>query len=125
MTELPSFTLKDKAVWKKGLANNQHPYGAAGYRFAARWAAFMEREMASGKKLEEVAEATSHEADDDGITGFMYGCAVSVLSHVWVHGEELRKWHNLSSQIGHEGEKANKEGGVLNPALLNFIEKNT
>jgi hypothetical protein len=32
--------------------------------------------------------------------------------------EELRRWHNLRTQIGDEGEKANEDGGVLNPALL-------
>lgn len=50
----------------------------------------------------------------------MYGCAVSILSQVWIHGEELRRWHNLDSQIGTEGEKANESGGVLNPAVLNI-----
>ncbi|MDA8315367.1 MAG: hypothetical protein M0010_09365 [Actinomycetota bacterium] len=46
------------------------------------------------------------------------GAAVSVLASCWVHGEELRRWHNLDTQIGTEGEKANASGGVLNPALL-------
>lgn len=122
MTDLPTFALKDEALWNKGLANNQDPYGAAGFRFAARWANFMEREMAIGKKLADVAKNTSHEANDDGITGFMYGCAVSVLSQCWQHGEELRRWHNLDTQIHTEGEKANENGGVLNPALLSLNE---
>lgn len=56
----------------------------------------------------------------EGITGFMYGCAVSALAHFWAHGEALRRWHNLDTQIGTEGEKANESGGVLNPALLNI-----
>ena len=47
-----------------------------------------------------------------------YG-AVSTLSKVWEHGEELRRWSNLDLQIGNEGEKANESGGTLNPALLN------
>lgn len=34
------------------------------------------------------------------------------------HGEELRRWHNLDTQIGDEGEKANKGKGVLNPAIM-------
>ena len=41
-----------------------------------------------------------------------------MLSQVWEHGEELRRWHNLDTQIHDEGEKANDEGSVLNPALL-------
>jgi len=35
----------------------------------------------------------------------------------------LRKWHNIKTQIGNEGEKANASGGVLNPALLNISAK--
>lgn len=119
-TELPTFSLRDPEMWATGLANNQDPYGSAGYRFAARWASFMERDLAAGKKLADIAKPTSHEADDDGITGFMYGCAVSVLSHCWTHGEELRRWHNLDTQIKNEGERANESGGVLNPAMLNI-----
>ena len=48
----------------------------------------------------------------------MYGAAVSTLVAVWEHGEALRRWHNLKTQIGNEGERANASGGVLNPALL-------
>jgi hypothetical protein len=49
----------------------------------------------------------------------MYGAGVSMLSQVWEHGEQLRTWHNLKTQLRDEGERANKSGGVLNPALLN------
>jgi hypothetical protein len=112
--------LKDKAGWEKGLANNQDPYGKACYTYAERWADLMEAEMAKGKPLADCAKPTSHDADTEGITGFMYGCAVSTLAAVWEQGEELRRWHNLDSQIRDEGERANESGGVLNPALLNI-----
>ena len=74
--------------------------------------------MSEGQKLEDIAKKASHEADTDGLTGFMYGCAVNVLAGVWKHGEALRKGHNLDTQISNEGEKANESGGVLNPAVL-------
>lgn len=48
----------------------------------------------------------------------MYGCAVGMLAKAWKHGEDLRRWHNLKTQLANEGEKANEQGGVLNPALL-------
>lgn len=57
-------------------------------------------------------------ANTDGITGFMYGCAVSGLAKFWKHGEQLRRWHNKDSQLGTEGDEANESGGVLNPAIL-------
>lgn len=101
-------------------ANNQDPYGKGVWTYAERWADAMEAAMADGASLTAIAKETSHSADTDGITGFMYGCAVSILSQVWEHGDELRRWHNLDTQIGNEGEKANESGGVLNPAILNI-----
>lgn len=41
----------------------------------------------------------------------MYSCAVQALSHFWVHGEELRVWHN--NRYGVSG-----GDGVANPAVI-------
>src|SRR5882762_11307813 len=112
--------LKDAEGWAKAKAANTDPYGGRVISYAEDWANFMEREMAAGRKLEDVAEATSSEVDTDCITRFMYGAAVSTLSAVWEHGEALRRWHNLKTQIHGEGERANESGGVLNPAVLNI-----
>ena len=109
---------KAKRLWAKSLKNNQDEYGACGHRYMERWTDLMEEKIAAGEKLQDIAEQTGHDADTEGITGFMYGCAVSVLSEVWEHGETLRQWHNLDTQFHDEGERANREGGVLNPALL-------
>jgi hypothetical protein len=122
MKLLPDFKCTDPAGWERMVEINcKDPYSYECCRYAAAWAAMMEQEMASGAKLSQVADRCSHEADTDGITGCMYGAAVSILAHCWVHGEELRRWHNLQTQIGDEGEKANKSGGVLNPALLTVV----
>lgn len=108
----------NQADWQKWVENNQDPYGKACVDFAERWANLMETKIAEGAKLEDIAEKAGREADTDGITGFMYGCAVQMLAQCWKHGEQLRRWHNLDTQIGDEGERANESGGVLNPALL-------
>jgi hypothetical protein len=79
--------------------------------YARRWAKYMQTLIAQGKTVAEIAEETSFDADLDGITGFMYGCAVSALSECWKWGEELRKWHN--GKYGHED-----SDGVVNPAVL-------
>ena len=113
-------TFRDEEGWKKTVAANTDDYGGGVMSFAERWARLMEGRMANGDTLEACAEDASSLADNKGITGFMYGAAVSILSQVWVHGEQLRRWHNLKTQIGHEGEKANASGGVLNPALLSI-----
>lgn len=117
--------LKDSEGWKKANEANppSEPYGHCIMTYAEDWANLMEARMAAGEKLEDIADETSHQADTDGITGFMYGAAVSTLAQVWEHGEELRRWHNLKTQIGAEGESANKSGGTLNPALLNIGSK--
>lgn len=110
--------LRDEAGWRLCVEVNDDPYGRATVEYAERWANLMERKMDDGLALEAMASETSREADTEGITGFMYGCAVSILSKVWEYGEALRRWHNLSTQIHDEGEKANESGGVLNPAML-------
>ena len=120
---METFTISNDENWKKWVESNDDPYGMACVTFAARWANLMEKRMADGAKLQDIAKETSHEADTEGITGFMYGAAVSMLSSSWIHGEELRRWHNLDTQIRNEGEKANESGGVLNPALLTISGK--
>jgi hypothetical protein len=110
--------LKNANEWMLARQANQDDYGQAILAYAERWANLMERRLEAGEKLEDIAKATSHEADTDGITGFMYGAAVFTLAMVWEHGEQLRRWHNLDRQIGNEGEVANDKGTVLNPALL-------
>lgn len=112
--------LQNAELWATCQANNTSDYGKAGVTYAERWANMMESRIEQGEALADIAKETSHEADTEGITGFMYGCAVSILAQVWVHGEELRKWHNLDTQIKDEGARANATGGVLNPALLNI-----
>jgi hypothetical protein len=106
--------------WQEWVDSNKDPYGKGVIDYAKRWADLMEKKMADGELLEDIADDTSHEADTEGITGFMYGAAVSVLASCWEHGDQLRRWHNLKTQIGNEGEKANEGDGVLNPALLNI-----
>lgn len=96
---------------------NSDGYGAAILSYAKRWALLIQAE-AKEKGYEtidfnvilEIADECSHFADIEGITGFMYGAAVSVLVSTWKYGKELRKWHN--KEYNHEGE------GVVNPALL-------
>lgn len=115
----------NKGAYNKCVEANTDPYGSAIIRYAVNWANIMESKMSNGEKLEDIAEKTSHDADTEGITGYMYGAAVSILANCWVHGERLRKWHNIDTQLGTEGEEANTGNGVLNPALLSIRKKDT
>jgi len=105
------FEIIDLEDYKKGKDAQKDEYGKAIYEYAEMWAKLMQFEMSNGKALIECVESTSHESDIDGITGFMYGVAVSVLARCWKHGEELRKWHN--KEYNQEETK-----GVVNPAVL-------
>lgn len=100
--------------------NSKDDYSKACVTYTERWAELMENMIAKGEKIVDIAKTASHEADKEGITGFMYGCAVQALAYFWLYGEELRRWHNLDTQINNEGERANETGGVLNPAVLNI-----
>lgn len=102
------------------VAKNTDSYGAGVVTYAERWAKLMEERIEKGESIGDMAKATGSEADTEGITGFQYGCAVEQLVGCWIHGEELRRWHNLDTQINNEGERANESGGVLNPAILTF-----
>jgi hypothetical protein len=108
--------LKNQELFEEAWGNNNsNGYSSSGMMFAVMWAGAMERELAAGKKLEEIADEFSTEADKAlgqyGMTGFLYGVAVGFLSEVWEHGEELKLWHN--KQYGVENGI-----GVVNPALM-------
>lgn len=80
--------------WAFMKEKNSDPYGAAAFNFADQWARLMQYYIQQGETLEACFSKASHEADTDGITGFMYGCAKSLLRDVWVHGAELNKLDN-------------------------------
>ena len=94
---------------------NSDPYGRASFTYAERWAELLENAIENStdepvKVIVDNADRLSNEADVEGITGFMYGCAVSILSQCWKYGEELRKWHN--KEYNYDGE------GVVNSTVL-------
>lgn len=107
----------DKLAWDEAIRiNGAEESGRATITFAHRWANAMEAAMRAGEPLEACAKRTSVAANVDGISDYMYGLAVELLVQCWVHGEQLRLWHNLDVQMQDEGEEANRTGGLLNPA---------
>ena len=120
LADAPRMEIGDADAWEKTRAANADGYGGAVVSYAERWARLMQVEMSEGRTISATAKQASHNADLEGITGFMYGCAVAILSKCWKHGEDLRRWHNIDTQLGNEGEKANETGGVLNPAVLSL-----
>ena len=114
------FIEEKKEAYQDWYNKNSDSYSRRCFTYAEDWANLMESRLEQGQSIKDCAKETSHEADTDGITGFMYSAAVSILSNHWIHGEELRQWHNLEHQLGNEGQEANKKGTVLNTAVLNI-----
>ena len=110
LTKGVEIKLSDVDGWNQWRDKNKDPYGKCCFDYAESWAKLMQVEIDKGKTVRDCAEETSHQLGFYGITGFMYGAAVSILSSCWLHGEELRKWHN--KEYNHEGD------GVVNPAIL-------
>jgi len=116
---------EDEYAKYKGIQTD--PYSNRCVVYWEDWANLMEADIAADPNpgdiegaIKRYAKDASRRADTDGITGFMYGVAVSSLARFWEHGEALRRWHNLDTQIGTEGERANEKGTTLNPALLSI-----
>ena len=92
---------------------NHDPYGKCIVDWGEKFGILLETERTDFKEMiDEAAKGLG------GPTGFMYGCLISAIAHFHPRGEEVRRWSNLDLQIKDEGEKANKSGGVLNPALV-------
>ena len=112
-----SLTLKDSKTWDHFVSvNSSNSYGKGVIDFASLWARMMESEINSGKLLVATAKECLHLADAHGITSFMYGFAVNVLSQCWIYGDDLRAWHN--KDYGKQGVEATEAGAVINPAIL-------
>ena len=100
LVNAPGIELADEAGWQEFKKANSDWYGDAVVTYSERWARLMQIEMANGKTLEQVASATSDEANLENISGAMYSAAVSTLARIWKQGEQLRLWHNLDTQRG-------------------------
>lgn len=95
--------------------NSKDPYSSACVRFMTRWAELMEKTIKTNGQPEKVIallmDKTAKEADTEGITGFMYGCAVQALNEFWEYGEILNHYHNKAYGV-------DDNSGTVNPAIL-------
>lgn len=104
---------KSKKDWQKWVrVNSKDGYSKAAMKFARRWAKYMQYLMKKhNKPVSLIANEAYKVCDVEGITGFMYGCAVGALSSCWKYGDDLKKWHN--KEWGNEDAK-----GVVNPSII-------
>ena len=103
--------------WNKAVEVNKDPYGKACVDVARRAMEILDEELGDFDCHKLICRADD-ESKAGGITGFMAGCVAQMISQCHSRGEEFRKKWNLDNQIKDEGEKANENGGILNPAIL-------
>lgn len=82
--------------WEKWVADNSKDrYSLAVVTYARRLGKYMQYLMERhNKTVVDIVENASCASDIEGITDYMYGCAISMLEQCWKYGEELSKWHN-------------------------------
>lgn len=115
-----------EAEFKAWKDKNTDTYGSAIFRFAEQWADEMEKKLAEGKKVFQIAEECERIVDrrpEFGITGYMYGAAVSILTHHWKYGDALARWHNKKYLPEDQADVAADEGRTVNPAILSVEVK--
>ncbi len=84
-TQSPGSTLAEQ-VEKSG--NDR--YASAVLSFANRWATLMEKSMADGQPLtKSIVDTASHQADTEGLAGYMVYQASQVLGQDWKYGSQL------------------------------------
>jgi hypothetical protein len=104
-------SVKDQEAYEDILRVQTSPYSKAVIQVADQWARIMEYRISLGETLEECADKSMDIADDQGLSGYMYGIVVAFLCEVWIYGEQLRQWHNDLYGV-------NSDSGVVNPALI-------
>ena len=111
--------ISDQATWDRCVENNKSDYGGCCVNVARRVMELLDEEPGDFD-CHEIICLADRDVQAGGITGFMAEAVASMVSKCHSRGEEFRRKWNLDTQIGDKGEKANKSGGVLNPALLNI-----
>ena len=108
--------------WDEAVKINKDPYGKCCVDVARQVMKILDDELGEFDPHTIICRADD-ETKAGGITGFMAGCVASMVSQCHSRGEEFRRKWNKDNQIQDEGDKANENGGILNPAVLNIETK--
>ena len=86
-----------KDDWDKVIEiNSKDGYSNATVAYAIKWANLMEKEMEKWNELtKEIVSRTSHDADEEGVTGFMANCAFGLIKQFWLYREKLEGLNSI------------------------------
>lgn len=91
------------AVFDKWLEKNTDAYGRRVFTYARDWANIMEQifdaDTEREHQLKDIISKTSHFCDWDGITGAMYGMAMSILKNCWYYGDLLKDCDGFNVRV--------------------------
>lgn len=106
--------LSDPEGWQKSREANGDSYGKCALDFAEGFAKLMQKDISNGKTVAQAYNDNQYKMGFLGITGFMFGAAVSTLTQTWKYGEELRRAHNKEFGLPEDTK------GVANPAVVSI-----
>ena len=92
LRDAPVLQVTDRKAWDDWHANNRDGYGDAIFRTADNWGRAMQKHLNEHEAIsQKQAEQLLRDVDDEGITGFMFSAAKSMLQQLWIHGDLLTK----------------------------------
>lgn len=75
--------------------HSRNAYERGGVKLMEVWGGMMEKVMEHGFSVAGAAEVTSDAADlAVGASGSLHEAACAALQRYWVHGDELKAWHD-------------------------------
>lgn len=88
--------------------------------FADAWGRMMQVKMSSGATVAEAAQATQQAAGRNIVTDDECVAAIRMLASCWIHGVDLRRWHNARYLSSDEFRGAEAQGSTFNPKWTSF-----
>lgn len=94
----PELSVNDDEAWQRIVDINDDPYGARTVKYASDVGRILQARYESRDNVAHSMQAVLCQdlgdietlADDDGITGYMHHCAISLLCKYWTHGQDLQ-----------------------------------
>lgn len=93
LDETTEMEFKSEEAKKSWLIDAESPYGNVVLEYARRWAKYMQKLVAEGKSINEIARQTALVCDVRGIDACMYTFAIEFLLRFWKYGNELWNWY--------------------------------